>query len=173
MPKDIIRVSQIPGLEPEEQPVIRETDIQVPVKGSITGETLGTVGTRYEQTQSAHEFTENLKRICVNCKHFDNVAAQTKFLESAKTAEGQRELNNLKANLLQMDLGPDNDDLDSGMSQLGLCHAITEITKVDTIVHPLGSCPVQTYGDNFRAIDREAERRVNKLRDSILLGRDG
>lgn len=171
MPKDIIRVSQIPGLEPEEQPVTREADIQIPLRGSITGETLGAISTQFEETQSAHEFTEGLKRTCLNCKHFDNAKAQELFTESAKTADGQRQLNNLKVNLLQMDLGP-HDDFDSGMSQLGLCHAITEIDHKDTIVHPLGTCPVETYGDNFKAIDRAAERRVEKLRDSILLGGD-
>jgi hypothetical protein len=172
MPKDIIRISQIPGLEPEEQPITREADIQIPLRGSLTGESLGVINSQFEETQSAHEFTEGLKRTCINCKHFDNVRAQQLFIESSRTADGQRELNNLKANLLQMDLGSDDDDLDSGMTQLGLCRAITEIDKKDTIVHPLGTCPVETYGDNFKAIDRAAERRVEKLRDSILLGGD-
>lgn len=169
---DVLKIATIPGLEPEEQPVTREVDVSINVRGSITGETLGALGSQVAITETALDFAQNLKRICVNCKHFDRPKALEVFQEAIKTSDGRAELGNLRARLLDSDnLSATPDEVftvDSELAQLGVCRAISEITKSDVIVHPLGHCPVETYGDNFRPIDRAASKRGDAGYDQIM-----
>lgn len=163
--KDTIQVASLPGLEPEEQPITREVDLPIAVKGSLTGETLGALPAQAQIGGSAGEFAANLRKICGNCKHFDQIKAQKTFLEYSDTPSGQQELANLRANLLFLE-----EDPHAAMAQLGYCHAFSEIRKVDVIVHPLGHCPDTSYGfgDLFKPIDRAAEARGDHGYDQIM-----
>lgn len=174
---DIIKIASIPGLEPEEQPLAREVDAQIDVRGSRDGSMLGQMNSQVQSVSTAGEFANNLKRVCTNCKHFDVPKAQEVFAESSKSPDGRKELNNLRANLIVMSGAPIGDDgqadTDYALSCMGVCRAISEITKSDMIVHPLGFCPVETYGDNFKPVDRAAAKRGEAARDGILLRADG
>lgn len=168
---DIIRVANIPGLEPEEQPLAREADSAIPLRGNLTGEVLGNMNSTTEVMTTAGEFASNLKRVCANCKHFDTKRAQEVFAESTKTPEGRKELNHLKANLITTQgvaIVDGDHDVESALSAMGVCHVISDITRTDVITHPLSFCPVQTYGDNFKPIDRAAAKRGEQGRDKIL-----
>lgn len=167
MSNDTLTIGSVPGLEPEEQPVTREVDLPITVKGNLTGTALGALSGQAQITESAHEFASNLKKICSNCKHFDKTAAQKVFAEHAETPEGRAELVNLGSSILQMD---PTGDLSEHMAHLGKCHAFSEIRGVDVIVHPLGHCPDTSFGfgDLFKPIDKAAEVRGAKGYDQIM-----
>lgn len=169
--KDILKVAHIPGLEPEEQPTTREVEISLDVKGSRDGRVLGQVGSQIEITKPAGDVARELRHACANCKHFDTTKAMALFLEKEKTPDGQQELRNLKANLLQVS-GANLSTLGSSASlddlkDLGYCHAWSS-TDNEVITHPLGNCPTRDWGDRFEPIDRAAEKRGDKAYDKIL-----
>lgn len=165
--KDILKIASIPGLEPEEQPVTREVDLPINVRGSLSGESLGSLSGNAQITESAGAFAANLRRICSNCRHFDKAAAQKVFAKYAETDAGKEELVNLGVNILQMN--PDADLMDA-MRELGRCGAFSEVRSADVIVHPLGHCPTQTegFGDFFKPIDRAAVVRGDRGYDQIM-----
>lgn len=174
--KDVLHVASIPGLAPEEQPVTREVDLTIDVRGNITRTVLGQMNSQVQITKPALEVAQGLRRICSNCAHFDQVKAQQVFQDAAKTQEGQTELRNLYANLLATDnlsgsIGTPQLD---ALAPLGYCHAFSAPGK-DVIVHPLSNCPTQTpgFGDRFEAIDRAAIKRGDRGYDQIMKAAEG
>lgn len=176
--KDVLKIAHIPGVEPEEQPTVREVDVAIDVRGSQDGKVLGQFGSQVEIAKPAGQLASEVRKFCINCKHFDQHKAMAVFLEAEKTAEGQQELRHLKANLLQ--LGGSNlstvgsyGSLDD-FRDLGYCHAWSSVGK-DMIVHPLSNCPTESpgWGDRFEAIDRAAKKRGGKAYDEIMLRAEG
>lgn len=181
MSKDILKVANLPGLEPEEQPTVREVSVEVDVRGSVDGATVGRMGSQVEIAKTAGQLAQELRHLCVNCKHFDPLKAMVLFAEKEKTQDGQQELRNLKANLLQLS-GSNLSALGSYGSLddfrgLGYCYAWSDATN-DLITHPFSNCPTETPGweDRFEPIDRAAEKRGDRAYDGILKraeGKDG
>lgn len=176
--KDILRIGSLPGLEPEEQPTVREVEVAVDVRGSANGQTLGRMGSQVEIAKTAGQLASELRHLCTNCKHFDTAKAMEVFAASEKTEEGQQELRNLKANLLQLSgsnltAQGSYGSLDD-FRGLGYCHAWSSAGR-DMIVHPLGNCPTETPGweDRWAPIDRAAEKRGDKAYDGILKRAEG
>jgi hypothetical protein len=173
MSKDLLHVAALPGLEPEEQPVTREVDLSIALKGDKTSESLGRINSTAQITKPAHEVAAGLRRICANCKHFDQAKAREVFAEADKTQEGKTELQNLYANLIASDdlskatLLRSVDDL----YPLGFCHAFSKV-GTDVIVHPLSHCPTESshlgFSDQFTPIDRAAEKRGDLGYDEIM-----
>lgn len=171
--KDVLHIANVPGLEPEEQPVTREVDLSVDVRGDKTGAALGQLTTSAQITKTAQEVASGLRRICANCKHFDQIKAQQVFEEANKTQEGQTELRHLYSNLIASDnlsgtaLLKSIDDL----YPLGYCHAFSK-PGTDVIVHPLSNCPTESphlgFSDQFQPIDRAAKKRGDLGYDSIM-----
>ena len=169
MNKDVLHIANIPGVEPEEQPVTREVDLSIGVKGSLTGETLGQMNSSAQITRSALEVATGLRRICANCKHFDQIKARAVFEEASKTQDGQIELRNLYSNLMGI-AAPLNVVIDD-LYPLGFCHAFSSLGK-DMIVHPLSNCPTESahlgFSDQFQPLDRSAIRRGDLGYDAIM-----
>lgn len=177
--RDLLHVGRLPGLEPEEQPVTREVDLAVDVKGSISGERLGQLNTIAQITKPAHEVATRLRRICFNCKHFDQDKARRVFEEAQKTQEGQTELRNLYGNLNPVGGLPRPATFTPTVGDLyplGYCHAFSSPGK-DMIVHPLSNCPTESphlgFGDRFEALDRSAVKRGDAGYDQIMKRAEG
>lgn len=175
---DILKVASLPGLEPEEQPTVREVGIEVGVKGSRDGKLLGTMGSQVEINKTAGQLASELRHLCTNCKHFDAVKAMAIFMAAEKTEEGRQELKHLRVNLLQLSGAnlvsaiPSN-PLDD-FRGLGYCHAWSSAGN-DMIVHPLGNCPTESEGweDRWAPKDLDAEKRGDKAYDGILKRAEG
>ena len=181
--KDVLHIAAIPGLEPEEQPVTREAEVAVAVRGNRTGEILGHMNSATHITKTASEVAGEFRRLCGNCQHFDQRKALELFAQKTQTKDGQIELMRLHAQLIASDnlsaeaagFLPTLADL----APLGYCHAVSADRtaktggQVDMIVHPLGGCATRDYGDFFKPIDRAAARRGDKAYDHIMQKAEG
>lgn len=179
--RESLSIGAIPGLEPEEQPVVREVATSVALRGDKTGELLGRLNSRVEITKSAHEVASGLRRICANCKNFDRDKAQQIFSAAKLTQDGQVELRNLHSNLVAENLsggamGLSIDDVVNACWMLGYCHAFSKVDN-DVIVHPLSNCPTESphlgFSDRFEPIDRAAVKRGDAGYDQIMEAAQG
>lgn len=183
--KDTIRVggalSDADGnkLEPEQQPVTRTVEMPAEARGTETGR-VGSMRGTIEIVQPAGIFAEDLRTKCCNCAHFDNPGFLLAKRRLESTAEGRRELNNLRAALLDTgnmavrDMHADEEgdmNAEHALSTMGLCRAWGEIQKDEVAVHPLANCPSEQ--NLFKARGVEADRRGSMAYDSIMRAADG
>ena len=161
-------------VEPEQQPVVRTVDAGISVSGSH-GEQLGALSGRVQMVQPAGVFAQDLRRKCVGCIHFDRRGFADLRKRMAATLDGHRQLNELRASLLESgnatlaDLheGQDEDmDVESALSMMGLCRALGELARDDIAVHPLANCPEGQ--DLFQPRDSAADKAGAAAYDHIM-----
>lgn len=161
-------------VEPEQQPVVRTLEARTIVDGT-SGEQLGTLPGRVQSVQAAGVFAQDLRSKCVGCAHFDRRGFAVVRKKMAATLEGHRQLNELRASLLEsgnaditnLHEAEDGDlDVEGALSMMGLCRAFGELLRDDIVVHPLANCP---EGQNlFKPRDNAADKAGAAAYDHIL-----
>ncbi len=168
--------------EPEETPVDRVLVTEANTRGT-NGRELGTLNAELVMESSAGEIAGHMRRLCVNCKHFDPAQwERTRAAWEAGTPEQRSQVNAVRAALLEtqnaqlhlMHSGADGDtDVEHALSFLGVCHPLTELERDAIIVHPLSSCPASLCSPSnpnglFVAKDPVAEKRGSAEFDRIM-----
>lgn len=171
--------------EPEEQTVSRilTTDAET---NMTNGQRAGNMQAAVVVSSPVAQFARAMRANCVNCANFDN-AAFLSFFQKADHPLAPRHLresmNSIRAGLLQtqnasvgaMHSGQDGDmDVEHAIRVLGFCHALGEVMKEETIVHPLSSCPEDsitptTPDGYFKPRDRASEKAGERAYDNIML----
>lgn len=161
-------------VEPEQQPVVRTLDAQTVVSGSNGGR-LGVLPGRIQSVQPAGVFADDLRRKCVGCAHFDRRGFAALRKKMTATLDGHRQLNELRASLLESgntdiaDLHEAEDgdlDVEGALSTMGLCRAFGELVRDDVAVHPLANCP--EGHDFFKPRDNAADKAGAAAYDHIM-----
>lgn len=180
---DLLKVSAVPGLEPEEQAVARVVTGAAPVSGSLTGPTNMGIASEIIVERNANVFAKEMARLCGLCRNFDNLEF-VKWVRRSEfgSAESIHAVNEVRAALLttsnavigEMSTGMDGDmDVEHALGICGFCKALTEVHNEPIVVHPASSCPIETVTPDrphgfFKAKDKSSQRAASAQYDAIL-----
>lgn len=168
--------------EPEETPVDRVLVTESQARGT-DGRNLGVLPAEVVLQSTAGEVAEQMRRMCVNCKHYDQAQwERTRNAWESGDLEHRSRVNAVRAALLEtqnaqlhlMHAGVDGDtDVEHALSFLGVCHPLTELERDVIIVHPLSSCPASVCSSSnpnglFSPKDPVAEKRGSVEFDRIM-----
>jgi len=156
-------------LEPEEQPVVKQTASEAAVDAG--GAAVGALPLTISEAMPVHAAIDMLARVCGNCVHFrrDLWIAERKRLEA--TRDGRDGLNVVRAEILSRDPdtlpsminGDEFHDVEAALNAFGVCVALSAVVDDMIAGPPEASCP----GDHvyFQA---RSDRDVARIKDHVL-----
>lgn len=178
-------------IEPEQAPARRLLDVSDTIS-------LGGPGSNVKSKQQmpinvsvempAAELAVGISQTCFLCKNFNQKAWRQYMRKAGSTADGQRELNAMRAAIAgtanaavhsRHGNGTDGDtDVEHAMQMLGVCHPLTELAGTPQIVYPIATCPATTrtgvpFPKSFSPRTRDDERQSSAAFDSIMRAAQG
>lgn len=142
-------------LEPEEKPAERILPVDAPVTGQLDGQVKGHLPTTINIQGTVAQFAQRVRQLCAGCKWFDQRAFQQYRCVKELSKEKQREMNAIRAALLETGVADVDDanpmdamDVEAQLASMGICRAITEVMREPMIVHPESSCPEEYRTDS-------------------------
>lgn len=179
-------------IEPEQAPARRLLDVSDGISlGGLPGEgqkTKKEMPITVSVEMPVAQLAVGMSKTCFLCKNFDQKAWRAYMRKAASTADGQRELNAMRAAIAgtgnaavhaRHDNGADGDtDIEHAMQMLGVCHPLTEIMGTPQIVYPIAACPETTrsgipFPHSFEPRTRDDERQSSAAFDAIMRAAQG
>lgn len=179
----LLRIQALPydekgeKLEPEAMPAERILLSESPMLGNIDRMEHGNLPVKVTVQGTAGQFANNLRSMCAQCKHFDNLNWLKRKQQLENSGEGVRLLNNMHWEL--MNQGLDNDhDREQALGMMGYCKAISEMQKDDVLVHLTGGCPPEYCTPSqpngfFDDVNFDSKRIADKAYDSVMKQAEG
>lgn len=189
---EVLKISQVTHdpvdgtkLEPEQQTVSRVLST-APSEASSrqTGQIYGSLPTEIVAQTTVAELAQGIKRLCKDCKHYDNPSLQKaiKGAERSPDLVKRDGINQIRAHLLATqnavigqvhDDGQGDVDVEAALASLGVCRALTELDQELVAVHPLASCPAEVVTPTsphglFQARDRETTKAQAIAYDTLM-----
>jgi hypothetical protein len=181
-----ILISQVAGIEPEEQATGQVLATSSPIK--VGRDPWDPEARIYERELSTHvnvelsagELAQNRATCCASCAFFrpDHLKKLISKWEEPTNHEGRIELERVRGAFTDNRPGDGRfvnlDQVDTLLKECGICEAITEIVQYPLIVTPIGGCPAERgpKGEDlsqlYRVKDREARRASSKTFDQIM-----
>lgn len=164
-------------LEPEQLPTERVFPGAAPVELSQSGATGKAIGSEIVVEAPLGQFAAGMRRLCYSCVFFDQ-KAWNQYVDGAQHSVDIVKLhviNQVRANLItsqnaqiqEMHGGLDGSmEIEGAVRSMGLCRALTEHFKDDTIVHPMGCCPEGINGLDPNGFHRDRDESTRRMQNA-------